>query len=320
MQVTPSSRRARVAALPVPQLLPTLLVGRRAARAALAALLAGGVAWLWRAPMVARVISARAKARVRLGALDLHPLRCACTLRKVTVHDRDGRPLFAANEVHLAYTPGRKDAPEEARTLLVELRKPEVVAVFDNALCTQSNWTAWAARFPDRRRGNGRQDTLADSGDHAAPDSAGAPPKKGTPGRGLRLNLNIVDGLLLSLRSQVLGGARIIEDVKLTELDGVGNDLLSPKSTVALIERLSAKAIRAVSRSSIPSEVRAGARAHARAVLREQTRGARALGRLQIKTLRKHIGYASVRHIVILYPPTRNGIVGMCVSCDGMFH
>jgi hypothetical protein len=221
------------------------------------------------------------------------------------VHDKGGRPLFAAREVHLAYAPGRKDATgdESSRTtLLVELRQPEVVAVFDNALCTESNWTAWAARFPDRRRrGNGRRDnnnnTSVESGGEnnvAGDNAAGSPPPKKevetTPGRGLRLNLNIVDGLLLSLRSQVLGGARIIEDVKLTELDGVGNDLLSPKSTVALIERLSAKAIRAVSRSSIPPEVRSGARAHARAVLREQTRGARALGRLQIKTLRKHIG------------------------------
>jgi hypothetical protein len=299
-----------VAALPVPRLVvPALqLVSGRAARAALTALLTGGVAWLWRAPIVARVISARAKARVRLGALDLHPRRCACTLGNVTVHDRGGRPLFAAREVHLAYAPGRKDATGDGSrtTLLVELRQPEVVAVFDNALCTESNWTAWAARFPDRRRkGNGRRDnnnndknntSVESGGDNnvAGYNAAGSPPPKKevqtTPGRGLRLNLNIVDGLLLSLRSQVLGGARIIEDVKLTELDGVGNDLLSPKSTVALIERLSAKAIRAVSRSSIPPEVRSGARAHARAVLREQTRGARALGRLQIKTLRKHIG------------------------------
>jgi hypothetical protein len=267
--------RVRAATLPVP-----LAVGR-ATQAGLAGLFAAGAAWLWRAPLVARIIGARVKARVRIGALDLHPLRRACTLRKITMHDKDGRPLFASNEVKLAYPVGRGRS-DGKKQLLVTLNQPEVVAVFDNTLCTQSNWTAWAARFSSPRGKYGRRDAAPKEETAAAPDNR----SRG----GIRVQLDVVGGLLLSLRSQVLNGARIVEDVRLTEIDGVGNDLLSPHATVALVERLAAKTIRAASRNSIPFEVRSGARDHARAVLKEQTRGARALGRLRIKKLRKNIG------------------------------
>lgn len=169
-----------------------------------------------------------------------------------------------------------RGAAGEEKGYVVKLDRPEVVCCFDQGL-RETNWGRWAGRF--------RGGTVASA---RAPDGGG---EGGGPG----VKLDVSGGVLLSLRYEgsSAAGQRIINDVRLTELDGVGEDLLSPGSTAALVESLCSRAIRQASWLRFDSaEARRDARRFARRALQRETRGMRALARVQVRKLRKNVRLA----------------------------
>jgi hypothetical protein len=230
---------------------------------------ATAAAWVLRAPLLSRLASAWLGSRVRVSRVAIAPRRCLCVLHNVKLWDPRNRELVALEAVHVTSS---RDVPGGKRRIDVELVRPEVVLLFNNVACSQSNWGDWAKRFVP---------TTARRPAPSAP--ANSDGKQ-------RIRLDISGGVKLSVRSEVFGGQRIIDDVQLSELDDLGRDILSPGSAALLVERLAAKAIRSGPRFKIPSaELRAGVRGHARSVLRSESRGLRALGRIHIKRLKTQI-------------------------------
>jgi hypothetical protein len=202
------------------------------------------------------------------------------------VSDTRGTPLCSFEHARI----GSKLVAFEAggsvgrrRLYAVELSKPEIIAVFENILFTSSNWSRWGARF---RNGNS---SVVSETRHEPEDTVTARVA------GPRVKLDVKGGLLLSIRykSELPGGTRIINDVRLTDLNGVGDDLLSPRSTANLVEKLCSRAIEHASWFRFESaKARQNARAFSRNVLRRETRSMRALARIHIRRLRKNVVFA----------------------------
>jgi hypothetical protein len=166
----------------------------------------------------------------------------------------------------------------------VELSKPDVVLVFNNALCTESNWSEWAKRFAPSATDPPTETVLK-------PIPVTSDDRKEVAESNVkRFRLDITGGAKLSLRSELLGGARLIDDVLIADLEDLGHDILSPRSAAFLVERLAAKAIRSAPKFKVSSgKIRDGVRAHAKHVLKTESRGLRALGRLKIRKLKTQL-------------------------------
>lgn len=164
----------------------------------------------------------------------------------------------------------------------IQLANPEVVAIFDTISFKSSNWSRWGSRFR-----TGTESVVTET----KQDITASEPLP----RGSRVKLDVKGGLLLSLRysGNIVGGTRIINDVRLTDLDGVGDDLLSPRATANLVEKLCSKAIQHASWFRFENAMaRRNARGFSRNVLRRETRNMRALARIHIKRLRKNVAFA----------------------------
>lgn len=247
-----------------------------------------GAAYLLRAPILSRALGWWLGASVKIKQVDIAPLNPLrrWTLKGVRVSDRKGAPLCSFERLRVGSRIVSTRVAGVAwrhRQYGVELSKPEVVAVFDNIRFTSSNWSRWGSCF---RSGT----------DSVITEAAHDPVQDSPLPRGSRVKLDVKGGLLLSLRyaSDVTGGTRIINDVRLTDLDGVGDDLLSPRSIANLVEKLCSKAIQHASWYRFENrEGRRNARAFSRNVLRRETRSMRALARVHIKRLRKNVSLTS---------------------------
>jgi hypothetical protein len=262
--------------------------GRHAAIVPVApVIVVGGVlaaAYAVRVPLVSRALSWWLGAKVTMRSVAYAPLTGRWTLAGVRVADRRGTPLCSFERAQIG-SATRAAAGERHRRkqYRIELTRPEVVAVFSSIQLSSSNWSAWASRF----RG-GTASVVTEAPQEPESSASAAAP---------RVKLDVRGGLLLSLRcagpGALAGGTRIINDVRLTDLDGVGDDLLSPRSMANLVEKLCSKAFARASFWRFDSgEARRNARRFSRNVLRRETRSMRALARVHIKRLRKNVSYA----------------------------
>lgn len=245
-------------------------------------------AYLLRTRILSRALGWWLGASVKINRVDIAPLnpQRRWTLTGVRVADRKGAPLCSFERLSVGsrvVSTQVAGVPRRHRQYGVELSKPEVVAVFDNIRFTSSNWSRWGSCFRT-------------STDSVVTEKSQVPAEPSPLPRGSRVKLDVKGGLLLSLRyaSDTTGGTRIFNDVRLTDLDGVGDDLLSPRSVANLVEKLCSKAIRHASWFRFENgEARRNARAFARNVMRRETRSMRALARVHIKRLRRDVALTS---------------------------
>lgn len=275
-------------------------VPRLAAIPIIAPVIGGGViaataAWLWRATLVSRILSRRLGARIEVQSFSVSPMTKTYGLSGVKAHDRFGRPLFAFDSVQITY---RMNEQLMRRQPHVEIKRPELIAIFSNAVCTRSNWSDWAQQFKYGRAVlsfASRSAVASESKTNVGKQSKTlleSKKYKDKYRKGSRFSVDIKDGLTLSLRSEVLGGNRIVQDVRFSNLGNLAEFLQSPDRFNLFVESLAARAIKSARWFSIPrrENVRAGARWYLRRVVRRETRGIRALARLKVRRLRKHIG------------------------------
>lgn len=252
------------------------LVWRPAVGGLLVLLSGTALAWTKRAAIFGHVAGAWIGARVRVSELSLRPLQGRVRLRDVRMYDADGRAMFSADHISV-----RRDAGTEVKSPVyrIGMHNPSVVAVFHNLLCSRSNWSQWASTWGDSATNPSRNGLVLgkEANDAFQSDSLE------------KVKVNVTGALTLSVRSDVLGGRRLMDDVQLTNFDGIGQQLSSAKSIARFVDHLCAQTIQKVSAASIPRNVRAAAKAHAKAVLRAETKGLRALGQVQVRKLRENI-------------------------------
>lgn len=237
--------------------------------------------------IAAKAIGAFLGTKVEVDGLVIRPFRGVYGVRGFRLFDPRGRPMLSATGADVAIRGGT--AKQRSREYDCTITQPEVCAIFDNYAFTESNWSLFAQRFtaaPDtedeKKNGNGIR--------RPQPDSRvnGARPEEPVPSPSV--HVRIVDGIRLSVRSEVLQGARLIDDVRLDDIEVSAADFRSRRAVAGFVEGLAAKAIKSTSSRSIPREVRQGARRYARAVLSRETVSIRHLSRIRIKRLRKRIG------------------------------
>lgn len=268
------------AALPIPPLLGFSVF------AALATL------WLNLTPLTEFVVSRLLKTRCKLSSLSLNPLRQRYSLNDLQLFDPRGRPLFSLQQASLSFS--RK---EGSRVLDVQLVRPEVITIFDTYDFSESNWTLLARNFRSK----------SDDGQPESKTSRSVPRKlevdsdkpssdhkqlKTSPRSGMKLNLRVKDGIVLSIRSDVLGGKRLVDDLLIRDVQLRSEDFEDFESIKALVDNLSIRAMKSFPISSFPREFRTGVRRYARLMVSQSIAERLKSSKKNIKKLRENISFA----------------------------